>query len=468
MKKSTTGQRIIYIASDILTAAAGWLCFNMVRYTTLPETSIHGTMESWLGTPQVVIGQFVVPVVMALLFSLSGSYNRGFRVFRSRLDCTLNTFGVAFTGMLGIFFTTLLNDNVPERLANYELMLILLALLTFPTLIVRLIYVEINTRRLSDPHYLQPAVITGVNTANLAKAEHLTASVPAMGLRVAAATGSAAPAGVLRYDEGELRQAVTDTGAKALIVIPGDVIGVTLRRIESLYTWGLSIFVPPDFYGLLAMKPRLKNIRPEPLVDLTSANISDLTRNLKRLSDIAVSAAALVLLSPLYAAIALAVKLDSKGPAFYRQERVGYRKKPFRIVKFRSMKVDAEPDGPALTTLDDSRITRIGHFLRKYRIDELPQFWNVLKGEMSLVGPRPERAFYVEKIMERQPLYTLIHQVRPGITSWSMVKYGYATNVDQMVERLAYDLVYIDNVGLTVDLKILLHTVSTVLTGKGL
>ena len=468
MTKSTTGQRITYIVSDVLTTAAGWLCFNMVRYATLPHSATSGDMEAWLATPQVVIGQFVVPVVMVLLFALSGSYNRGFRVFRSRLDCALNTVGVAFVGMLGIFFTALLNDNVPERLANYELMLILLALLTFPTLPVRLIYVKINTQRLDDPRYLSPAVIVGVNAANLAKAERLAASVTAMGLHVTAATGSAAPAGVRLYGDDGLRKAVADSGAKVLIVIPGDDIGATARLIERLYTTGLSVFVPPDFYGLLAMKPRLENIRPEPLVDLTSANISDLTRNLKRMSDIAVSAMALLLLSPLYAAIAIAVRLDSKGPAFYRQERVGYRKKPFKILKFRSMKVDAEPSGPALTSPSDDRITRLGHFMRKYRIDELPQFWNVLKGEMSLVGPRPERSFYVEKIVERQPAYTLIHQVRPGITSWGMVKYGYAANIDQMVERLAYDLVYIENVGLSVDLKILLHTVSTVLTGKGL
>lgn len=466
--KLSIRQRLVYITSDVATTAVGWLCFNMVRFATLPQQSIGNDLSVWLRTPQVMIGQFVVPMVMVCLFALSGSYNHGLRAFRSRLDCTLNTFGVAFVGMLGIFFTTLLNDNVPERLANYELMLILLTLLTIPTLIVRLIYVALNTRRLSDPAYLRPAVILGVNHTNLGKAERLSGSVAAMGLRIAAATGSAAPAGAELYGADALDKAISDTGAKALIVVPGDDIGATARFIESLYCKGLSIFVPPDFYSMLAMKTRLANIRPEPLVDLTTPNISDFTRNMKRISDIAASAVALVLLAPVYAVMALAVKLDSPGPAFYRQERVGYHKRPFKIVKFRSMKVGAEPDGPALSAPDDDRVTRLGHFLRKYRIDELPQFWNVLKGEMSLVGPRPERAFFVEKIMERHPSYTLIHQVRPGITSWGMVKYGYAANVDQMVERLAYDLVYIDNVGLSVDLKILLHTVSTVLTGKGL
>ena len=171
---------------------------------------------------------------------------------------------------------------------------------------------------------------------------------------------------------------------------------------------------------------------------------------------------------PVYAVLALSVRLDSPGPVFYRQCRIGYHKRPFDIIKFRTMRTDAEEAGPALSADEDPRITRLGKILRKYRLDELPQFWNVLKGEMSLVGPRPEREFYIRQIMERQPAYSLIHQVRPGITSWGMVKFGYATSVDEMIERLRYDLLYLENVSFGVDLKILFHTVSTVLCGRGL
>jgi lipopolysaccharide/colanic/teichoic acid biosynthesis glycosyltransferase len=131
------------------------------------------------------------------------------------------------------------------------------------------------------------------------------------------------------------------------------------------------------------------------------------------------------------------------------------------------MSTDAEESGPALSTLNDPRVTRLGRFLRKYRLDELPQFWNVVKGEMSLVGPRPEREYYIQQILPRAPYYSLIHQVRPGITSWGMVKHGYASDVDQMIERLQYDLLYIENISFSVDLKILFYTISTVLTGKG-
>ena len=186
------------------------------------------------------------------------------------------------------------------------------------------------------------------------------------------------------------------------------------------------------------------------------------------MGDIVVSALSLIVLSPVLAAIAIAVKCDSKGPAIYRQQRIGLHKKPFMINKFRTMRIDAEDCGPALSRHDDPRITPLGHFLRKYRLDELPQFWNVLIGDMSLVGPRPEREYYIRQIIARHPAYSLIHQVRPGITSWGMVKYGYASDVDQMLERLEYDLLYIENVSLGVDLKILFYTVSTVVTGKGL
>lgn len=195
--------------------------------------------------------------------------------------------------------------------------------------------------------------------------------------------------------------------------------------------------------------------------------MSESTRNLKRAGDIVVSALALIVLSPLFLALAIAIKRDSKGPVFYSQERVGLRKKPFRIHKFRTMKTDAEANGPTLSSANDRRITKVGRVLRKYRIDELPQFWNVLKGDMSIIGPRPERDFYIRQIMKQAPYYTLIHQVRPGITSLGMVKHGYASNVDEMIERLQYDLVYLENISLTVDLKIILYTISTVLNGRG-
>ncbi|MDE5875416.1 MAG: sugar transferase, partial [Muribaculaceae bacterium] len=182
---------------------------------------------------------------------------------------------------------------------------------------------------------------------------------------------------------------------------------------------------------------------------------------------VVISALVLLLLSPLLIWAACGVRMSSKGPVFYSQGRIGRRHRPFRIYKFRTMYENAETGTPRLSSDDDPRVTPFGRILRKYRIDEIPQFWNVIKGEMSIVGPRPERAYYIEKIVERAPYYTLVCQVRPGITSWGMVKYGYASTVEEMVERTRFDLIYISNMSLFIDIKILIYSIRTIIRGEG-
>jgi exopolysaccharide biosynthesis polyprenyl glycosylphosphotransferase len=188
---------------------------------------------------------------------------------------------------------------------------------------------------------------------------------------------------------------------------------------------------------------------------------------LKRAIDIFVSVVALILLLPLLIFIAYKVKKSSPGPIIYKQERIGRYGIPFNIYKFRSMYVNAEERGPALSCKDDNRVTPWGRVMRKYRFDELPQFFNVIKGDMSLVGPRPERQYYIDQIVKIVPYYKLLFKLKPGITSWGQVKYGYAENIEQMIERLYYDLLYLDNISLFSDLKILILTVIIVFKGEG-
>lgn len=191
-------------------------------------------------------------------------------------------------------------------------------------------------------------------------------------------------------------------------------------------------------------------------------------QTVKRLGDLTVASAGLLLLLPLIGVLAVAVAADSPGPALYRQERLGRGGKPFLMVKLRTMRADAEPHGARLTVENDPRITRVGRFLRRYHLDELPQLWNVVKGEMSLVGPRPERRVFAERIAARAPEYGRLLELRPGLTSLGMVCYGYASSTDEMIERMKYDLHYLDNTGFGLDMKIIIRTLRTVVTGKGL
>jgi len=188
---------------------------------------------------------------------------------------------------------------------------------------------------------------------------------------------------------------------------------------------------------------------------------------LKRSLDIIFSVTALIVLSPVLLIIAIITILSSKGPIIYKQERIGYLKKPFTIYKFRSMYADAEKNGPALSSDNDIRITAWGKFMRTWRLDELPQLWNIAIGDMSLVGPRPERKFYIDQVIKQSPQYNDLLKVKPGLTSWGMVKFGYASSVEEMIQRMEYDLKYIENTSMLLDFRIILHTFSLVVSGKG-
>ncbi|MCH7535309.1 MAG: exopolysaccharide biosynthesis polyprenyl glycosylphosphotransferase, partial [Bacteroidetes bacterium] len=212
---------------------------------------------------------------------------------------------------------------------------------------------------------------------------------------------------------------------------------------------------------------KMNTIYGTPLIEISSTIMPVWQRNVKRIIDLVVSMFVLIFCIPIFIIIAIIIKIDSTGPVFYSHERIGKNGRPFNIYKFRSMEVNAEVGGPALSCDDDNRITRFGNFMRKTRVDEMPQFFNVIIGNMSLVGPRPEREFFINQIVQTAPHYRHLHKVLPGITSWGQVKYGYAENVDEMIERLRYDIIYIENMSLAVDFKIMIYTVLTILRAGG-
>lgn len=455
--------RIVYVGSDYFLSLAGVFIYSIIRFCLMPDYMERRPLEEWLFHDRhVLAGLLLFPLLNVLLFALSGYYNNV--LAKSRLDDLRNSFSVGLITTLIVYFATLINDYLPRRVQNYELLLVLWGCVSLMPFIGRTVINLLRRKAMRHSPGIYRSIIVGTPERAAQMRKRLTPEklkeIPQFNI-----VGQISP----DADNKAFGDIIERLRPERLIITPHpDGMQATTALITRLYRTGLNLFLSLDLYQLITARTRITSITGEPLIDITNANIPPSTINIKRVSDIVLSALALLVLSPVYAAIALAVKVDSPGPAFYKQERIGFHKRPFNIIKFRTMTADAETSGPALSHDNDTRITRVGRVLRKYRLDEIPQFWNVLKGEMSLVGPRPEREYYIDRIVERVPYYSLIHQVRPGITSWGMVKYGYASNVDEMIERLAYDLVYIENVSFGVDLKILFHTISTVLSGKGL
>jgi sugar transferase (PEP-CTERM system associated) len=221
------------------------------------------------------------------------------------------------------------------------------------------------------------------------------------------------------------------------------------------------------FTEQLAGKLSVENLYPSSLIFSNGFKGSAIFKKIKRYTDIVISILSLAIFLPVSLLVAMAIKLDSKGPVFYEQDRVGEDGKVFNLFKFRSMRVDAEDNGPVWAMVDDYRVTRVGRIIRKLRLDEIPQMINVIKGDMSFVGPRPERPFFVEKLTDEIPFYSHRHSVKPGITGWAQLYYPYGASKEDALEKLKYDLYYIKNMSPLMDLTIVLETIKVVFFGKG-
>ena len=465
-------QRIKYVVGDFVMSNLAWFIYNIVRYQM-------GTVVGWpylvsyLKSDMVIAGQVFFPLLMMVTYIFSGYYNNVVR--KSRIQELLLTATSAVINTLLIFFLALINDVIGVRGSDYEMIFILWALLFGLVYLVRAIITHHGTALIKSRRWTFPTLIVGSGSAALTYYEKLNRRKQPTGHDVMGfvnipgenpVKGNPLPC----YELDELQNVCTQLGISELIVVPSrDDTTQTMNAINRLFALGLPIMISPEYFNKMQTPVRVSDMYGEPLVNISLSSMSDSGKNIKRALDVVVSLVALVLLLPIYAVVALIIKRTSPGPIFYKQERIGLHNKPFDIIKFRSMVQDAESGGrPQLSSDDDPRITPFGRFMRKYRIDELPQFWNVLKGEMSLVGPRPERKFYIDQITPLVPAYSLLHQVRPGITSMGMVKFGYAKNLDEMVERVEYDLTYLNNMSLINDLKILIYTIKIVFTGRGM
>lgn len=466
-----------YVIADYIATNVGWFAFTCFRYEFCKEfimsTGFH-SLFSFLHAPYVILGQLVIPIVALLIYYSSGFYLDIFR--KTHTGEFISTLLSTCVVMLLAFFTVMVNDLTSDRTQSYEIMMIMWGALFLPVYLIRLSITKYTERRFKKGKWAFGTLIAGNNAKSHDFIKSKLSSGELWGYDVKGILAIPEEPEYLAKVNGlpviginEAESFCKKQNIKEIIIVSDSATDTQLLTLINLLLYlGVSIRFPADSLVDFTGKLRFSPFIDEPLVSVGRFSVSNFEIVLKRITDIVGAAMALVITSPIILLAAIGIKMDSKGPVFYTQERIGFRNRPFKIYKLRTMHDRAEENGPQLSQSDDPRVTRVGAFLRKYRIDELPQFVNVLKGEMSLVGPRPERQYYIDKIMEQDANYALLHSIRPGITSLGMVKYGYASNLEQMIRRMKYDMIYIQNMSYITDMRIILSTIITVIKGKGI
>jgi len=461
-----------YLVTDFFTASIAWLGFYLYRKVYVEHVAHLNYQLLQLDT-RLQLGLILIPIFWVCLYYLNGYYKKPYR--KSRLQELVQTFFVSIIGVLIIFFTLLLDDWIVSYSHYYRSIFALLVIHFFTTYIPRLVITTNTNHKIQQRKIGFNTVIIGGNEKALDLYKRMESKPLSSGNKF---TGFVS---VEDSDNFELskhlphlgnidflkRFILTERVEEVIIALESTEHHALEGIINKLEGVQVIVKVIPDTYDLLSGTVKISSLYDEPLLQISHNILPIWQKNVKRVMDVVVSLLFMTLFSPLYLFAALGVKLSSKGPVFYSHERVGLHGKPFVIYKFRSMYVGAEKNGPALATENDNRITNFGKFMRKTRLDEIPQFYNVLIGDMSLVGPRPERQFFIDQILPIAPHYVHLQRVQPGITSWGQVKYGYASTVEEMVERLRYDIIYIENMSIVVDLKVLIYTIRTVVLGKG-
>ncbi|MCA1750893.1 MAG: sugar transferase [Cryomorphaceae bacterium] len=460
-----------YVAADFLSALAAWTTFYVYRKKII-EPEKFGYPVPVEFDERFFTGSLLIPVFWLSLYAMLGMYRTIYR--RHRLRELGQVLLASCIGVVVLFFALLLDDQVANYQYYYKSVAALLSLHFSLTFIPRFILTSRTVKHIHKGRLGFNTVIIGGNEEGLNVYREMRDMRPSPGFKF---VGYVSVNGKDMLLEEELtwlgsikniKEVVEREAIEEVIIAIESSEHKNLRAIiTELEGLNLTIKIIPDIYDILSGSVKMTSIFGVPLVEINTEIMPSWQFFIKRLMDFAGSVIAIIILAPVFLLLAILVKLSSPGPIIYRQERIGHYNRPFKIFKFRSMCIDAESEGPQLSSSHDPRITNIGRFMRKTRLDELPQFFNVLRGEMSLVGPRPERQFYIDQIIKVAPHYRHLQKVKPGITSWGQVKYGYAENVDQMVQRLKYDVLYIENMSLAIDFKILGYTILTILKGSG-
>lgn len=465
--KTRAIQTAKYVISDLISAACAWMLFYTFRKIYIEKTELILDQNFYKGL-------VIIPLYWITLYYLSGYYRDIFRKHRI-LDLGTTLFQTLF-GVLVLFFALILDDKVVTYKNYYTAFMALFAIHFTLTFIPRIFFTSRLVSRIHNRKVGFNTLLIGGNANALNIYKEISEMKQSPGYKfVGFVSINGVDNQMMESDLphlGKFSKNVHEVFKnekieEAIIAIESSEHENLRKIISELEGENVRLHVIPDVYDILAGSVKMNNIYGTPLIAIKSELMPAWQMSIKRFLDIAISLVSLVICLPIFIVIAIAIKMTSKGPIFFLQERVGINGKPFNIIKFRSMVVNAENNGPQLSTEADPRITKVGLFLRKTRLDEFPQFINVVKGEMSLVGPRPERQFYIDQIVQFAPHYKHLNKVRPGITSWGQVKFGYAENVDQMIQRMKYDLIYIENMTLALDFRIMFFTLLIIFKGKG-